>query len=178
MTVPSSTWVSKRTPGPSGGRKRSTPPGAGAKLFAGSSALIRTSIACPRRGARPVDSSGSPAAIASCARAMSIPGASPLGRRLHRLARLGVEGRRGRLLDQLLMAPLDRALALAEGEDAAVHVAEHLDLDVPRGRDRLLQVERPVAEGRLRLGGRAVEGRLELVRRAHEPHALPASARG
>src|SRR5207244_2115153 len=54
--------------------------------------------------------------------------AGPLRRRLHRLARLGIERRRGRLFDQLLVAALDRALALAEGEDAPVDVAEHLDL--------------------------------------------------
>src|SRR5205807_6958171 len=98
--------------------------------------------------------------------------------RLHRLTRLRVEGRRGRLLDQLLVAALDRALALAEREDTAVDVAEHLDLDVPRGRDRLLEVERPVAEGGLRLGGRAVEGGLELVGSGDETHALPAPSRG
>ena len=52
--VPSSTNVSTRTPGPSGGRKRSIRPGAGANPRAGSSALMRSSIACPRRGpARP-----------------------------------------------------------------------------------------------------------------------------
>ena len=41
-------------------------PGAGAKPRAGSSALIRISIACPRRGARPVAASGSPAARRIC----------------------------------------------------------------------------------------------------------------
>ena len=78
--------------------------------------------------------------------------ARTLGRRLHLLARLGVERRRRRLLDQLLVAPLDRALALAEREHAAVLVAEHLDLDVAGRHERLLEVERAVAERRLRLG--------------------------
>ena len=50
----------------------------------------------------------------------------------HRLPRLVVECRRGRFLDQLLVAPLDRALALAEREHAALAIGEHLDLDVPR----------------------------------------------
>ena len=46
--------------------------------------------------------------------------ARALGRRLHRLARLGRQRRRRRLLDQLLVAALDRALALAEGQHVAV----------------------------------------------------------
>ncbi len=55
-----------RTPGPSGGRKRSIRPGAGAKSRAGSSAFSLISIACPRRGTRPPTSSRSPAAMRSC----------------------------------------------------------------------------------------------------------------
>ncbi len=45
--------------------------------------------------------------------------ARALGGGLHLLARLGRERGRRRLLDQLLVAPLDRALALAEREDVA-----------------------------------------------------------
>ena len=45
------------------------------------------------------------------------------------------------------------------------------------GDDRLLDVERRVAERRLRLGGRGLERALELVGLAHEPHALAAAAR-
>ena len=42
-------------------------------------------------------------------------------------------------------------------QDAAVLVADHLDLDVPRRRDRLLDVERAVRERRLGLGRARVE---------------------
>ena len=52
--APSSICVSSRSNGPSGGRKRVIRPGEGAKPRAGSSALIRTSIAWPPREARPV----------------------------------------------------------------------------------------------------------------------------
>ncbi len=52
----------------------------------------------------------------------------------HPPARLGIEQRRGRLLDDLLVAALDRAFALAEIDDVAVLVAEQLDLDVARVR--------------------------------------------
>ena len=67
-----------RIPGPSGARKRSTTPGAGANPCAGSSALMRTSIACPRRGARPVASSGEPDAMRNCSRTTSTPVTSSL----------------------------------------------------------------------------------------------------
>ena len=48
-------------------------PAPGRKPRAGSSALMRTSIAWPRRSARPVAPSGSPAAIRSCSRTRSMP---------------------------------------------------------------------------------------------------------
>ncbi len=56
------------------------------------------------------------------------------------------------------MASLDRALAFAEREHAPVRVGEDLNLDVPRGSDRLLEVEAAVAERRERLGRRASVG--------------------
>ncbi len=89
--------------------------------------------------------------------------AGALGGGLHLLPRRWIERGRRRLLDQLLVAPLDRALALAEREHAAQPVAEHLDLDVARRHERLLEVQRAVAEGGLGLGpGRRVR-RLELA---------------
>ena len=90
--------------------------------------------------------------------------AGALGGGLHRVAQLRVERGRGRLLDELLVAALDRALALAERQDAAVVVAEHLHLDVARGHDRLLEVEVAVAERRLRLGGGVRERGVQLRR--------------
>ena len=96
-----------------------------------------------------------------------------LGGGLHLLAQLGVERGRRRLLDQLLVAALDRALALAAGEHAAVRVAEHLDLDVPRRRDRLLDVERAVGEGGHRLVRRARVRARAPPRVGHGPHARP-----
>jgi hypothetical protein len=71
------------------------------------------------------------------------------------------------------VAALDRALALAEREHAAVRVAEHLDLDVPRGRHELLDVDAAVAEGRLGLGARGAERVFEVVRARDEPHPFP-----
>ncbi len=74
------------------------------------------------------------------------------------------------------MTPLDRALALAEREHVAVVVAEHLNLDVACGLDRLLDVEGPVAERGLRLARRARVRIVELIRAGNEPHALAAAA--
>jgi hypothetical protein len=54
--------------------------------------------------------------------------------------------RRRGLLDDLLVAALDAALALAEGERLAVRVAEDLDLDVAGLRDVALRYTRASAK--------------------------------
>ena len=66
-------------------------------------------------------------------------------------ARSTVVDRDGRrLLEDLLVAALHRALALAEVRDGAVLVAEDLDLDVAARGDVALEQQRVVAE---RVGG-------------------------
>ena len=61
------------------------------------------------------------------------PGArSALSKSASRIA--GVTRGRRRLLDQLLVPALDRAVPLAERHEVAMAVAEQLDLHVPRGR--------------------------------------------
>src|SRR5213594_3490164 len=74
---------------------------------------------------------------------------------------LVVERRRRRLLDDLLMTALDRALALEAVDERPVHVAEDLDLHVPRRADVAFDEERIVAEGALRLAPRRLECRPE-----------------
>ena len=86
------------------------------------------------------------------------------------------EGRRGRLLDDLLVAPLDGAVALADVDAVAVAVDDDLDLDVAVLLEPLLEVERVVAEGRLRLGPADRHRLLQLARRADHAHAAPAAA--
>ena len=98
-------------------------------------------------------------------------------RRLHCLSCLRIERRRRRFLDELLMSPLDRALALSQRQHATGSVAEHLNLDVTSGRDELLDVDRAVPERSLRLGARPGEGVFELVFREDEPHAFPSTSR-
>ncbi len=53
-------------------------------------------------------------------------------RAAHLLAQLVVEERRRGFLDDLLVAPLDGAIALAQVDDAAVAVGDDLELDVAR----------------------------------------------
>src|SRR5262249_51792604 len=56
-------------------------------------------------------------------------------RNAHARAQPSVDARRWRLLEHLLVSPLDRALALEEMHDGPVRVAEDLDLDVSRALD-------------------------------------------
>src|SRR5262249_8052998 len=82
----------------------------------------------------------------------------PDGGAAHRPAEPRVERGAGRLLDDLLVAALDAAFALAEVNDIALAVAEDLELDVPRPLQQLFQVHAAVAEGRLRDAARLLEG--------------------
>jgi hypothetical protein len=56
------------------------------------------------------------------------------------------QARRRRLLDELLVPALDRAIPFAERDDPSRPVTEELDLDVPGGYDLSLEVDAPVAE--------------------------------
>ena len=62
------------------------------------------------------------------------------------------DARRRRLLDDLLVAALHGAVALAEMDHVALAIGEHLELDVPRPFEKLLHVDLIVAECRARLG--------------------------
>ena len=85
------------------------------------------------------------------------------------LAHLGVDVRARRLLDQLLVAALDRAVALAEVDHVAVRVGEHLDLDVARVLEIALEVDAIVGEELLALARRALERLGEVVGRSARP---------
>jgi hypothetical protein len=54
--------------------------------------------------------------------------------------------RRRRFLDDFLIAPLHRAIALAQCDDVAAPVAEDLHFDVPRVFDELLDEYSALAE--------------------------------
>ena len=88
----------------------------------------------------------------------------------------GEAGRR-RFLDELLVPPLERAVALAEGDDVAVAVGDELHLDVPRRRDLPLEVDRSVAERRRRLVRPRGERGGQVLRPRDAPHAPPSARR-
>ena len=66
--------------------------------------------------------------------------------RAHALAQVVVDGGRGRLLHDLLVPALQGAVALAEVDDGAMLVGQHLDLDVTRIVDVALDVDGAVGE--------------------------------
>ena len=94
----------------------------------------------------------------------------------HGLAGRLVEQGRRRLLDDLLVTPLDRAFALEQVDDVAMLVAEHLDLDVARAFDELLDEDAVVAEGALGLGADGGEAFLDVLAVPGDANALAAAA--
>ena len=77
--------------------------------------------------------------------------------RAHARAQLGRDGRGGRFLDQLLVAALGRAVALAEMNRFAPAVGDDLDLDMARRFDRALQQHCRVAERAVRFRTRGAQ---------------------
>jgi hypothetical protein len=105
-----------------------------------------------------------------------------LGREAHRvgahpLPDPGVEvGRRGDL-DDLLVAALDRAVALEEVDHVAGTVGEDLYLDVAGVHDRLLDEDGRVAERALALAHAGLDGLAEVLGGVDPTHPAPAAAR-
>jgi hypothetical protein len=97
--------------------------------------------------------------------------------RAHFLAKFRIEHRRRRFLDQFLVAPLNRALPLAQVNHFAVLVAEHLEFDVPRALDEPLGVNVRRAKCLLRLAPRRLVGGQQFLLLAYRAHTAPAAAR-
>ena len=94
----------------------------------------------------------------------------------HALAEVRVEvGGRGDL-DDLLVPPLHRAVALEEVDDVAGAVGEDLHLDVARADHRLLEEDGGVAERRLRLAHRRLQGPAQVLLPLDPPHAASTAA--
>src|ERR1700688_1351321 len=75
-----------------------------------------------------------------------------------------------RFFDQLLMAALDAAFALAEADDVAVLIGQYLEFDVARPLDELLHVEIAVAKGGSGLGRSLLEKRRQFGFAADNSH--------
>ena len=92
-----------------------------------------------------------------------------------RLALRAVECGGGALLQDLLVAALQRAVALAEMDGAALAVAQHLDLDVAGTLEILLEIDGVVTECGLGLGARGRERHREISFAVRDLHAAPAA---
>src|SRR5262249_60345677 len=77
-----------------------------------------------------------------------------------------------------LMAPLHRAIALAEMDDITVCVRQHLELDVPRPFQELLHVDLVVAERGARFGTGDSDGVEERRLGVHHAHPAATAAAG
>src|SRR4029079_12056679 len=94
----------------------------------------------------------------------------------HRLAHFGANEGRRRLLDDLLVAALNRAFALVQVENVPVLVAEHLNLDVAWRLDELLDEDAVVAEAVEALALHRLEALANVLFGPGESHALAAAA--
>jgi hypothetical protein len=96
----------------------------------------------------------------------------------HRASLLRIEAGRRRLLQHLLMPPLDRAVALEQMDRVAVPVGENLDFDVARPLQVFFDQHAVIAKGRCCLPLCPGERRSELRRAADDPHPAPPPRRG
>src|SRR5512142_203486 len=96
----------------------------------------------------------------------------------HAPPELLVHERRRRLLDQLLMPSLERAIELAQVDDIAMRICQDLDLNVARIFEQLLQIDVPVAEGRFGFTARGRKQAWHLFQRAYLPHTLAPAPSG
>ena len=92
-------------------------------------------------------------------------------------AELAVNRRRRRFLDELLVAALRGAIALAE-RDGVLAIRQHLDFDVADVGEVALDVHGRVVERGLRLVHDLVEVLLQSVLGLHHAHAAPAATSG
>src|SRR5207237_2520714 len=88
-----------------------------------------------------------------------------------------VHKRGRRVCDHLLAAPLHRSLAFAEIDKVAVLVAKHLDLDVSRLLNQLLDIDFMISESAQRLTLRCGERRGQFIAAIDAPHPFTATAR-
>ncbi len=97
----------------------------------------------------------------------------------HRVALLGGEPGRRRLLDHLLMPALDRAIALEQMDRVAVPVGEDLDLDMARRRSRYFSIRRRSSPKAALASRRApASAPAKSAALADDPHTAPAAAGG
>ena len=94
----------------------------------------------------------------------------------HPVPQFGGQVRRGRELDDLLVAPLHAAVAFEQVHHVAVLVGQNLDLDMPRVDHRLLEIDRRVTERRLGLAAGRLDGLGQRGRIRDAPHPAASAA--
>ena len=92
----------------------------------------------------------------------------------HFLAQLESNDGRRRFFDDLLMTALNGALALAEGDDAAVFVGEDLDFDVAGLFQIFFEIEAGITEGVERFGRGVAPCGSKIRIASDQPHAFAA----
>src|SRR5206468_6292752 len=102
--------------------------------------------------------------------------AQPHGRVAERGAQRLVDDGRRTFLDELLIAPLDRAVAFAQVQDGFA-VGEDLHFDVPHAGEIFFDVDRAVAERRLRFACGVRVGGRQFALVADEANAAAAATR-
>src|SRR5262245_37046353 len=90
---------------------------------------------------------------------------------------LSTEHRRRRLLHELLVTALNRALALAQVDDPTLMIGDYLKFDVPGRLDVLLEIDVAYAKCGFGLALSSLDGRRQLGRRPNDAHP-PAAATG
>ena len=82
----------------------------------------------------------------------------------------------GGFLDQLLVAPLQRTLALEQMDHVAFAVAGDLDFDMPPALDQFFDDQPGIAEGAFRLAHRGFDFAGKAVQPGHGAHAFAAAS--
>src|SRR5262252_1932744 len=112
------------------------------------------------------------------ARVRVTDGAANIDSRLaHLPPQFFTDRRRRALLDDLLMAALQRTIALEQMNKIAARVAQDLKFDVARALDIFLYQQRAVAESLLGLAPSGLDGAVNCAFGSHDAHALAAAAR-
>src|SRR5690606_5633093 len=101
----------------------------------------------------------------------------PLGGCLERVCLVGGEDRRGRFLNDLLIAALDRTIPYAQCPSGSLAVRDHLYLDMAGPGHEALEEHHPAAEGSLGLQPGALVRLTEFRRTVDDPDPAAATAR-
>src|SRR5260370_27546628 len=97
------------------------------------------------------------------------------GAATHFLSNIIINHRGRAFLDDLLVAPLDRAIAFAEMNDAAVTIATDLKLNMVGTNDKLLHIDTAIPEGLLSLSSGRVKSLNQAIDVMSRTHTTPPS---